>query len=62
MASISAVSSVNQQYQAQAVRATKTDSDGDQDGSKVETKDTAPAQPQVSKPTATMGNNVNVMA
>ncbi|MBX9934976.1 MAG: hypothetical protein K2Y10_00085 [Burkholderiaceae bacterium] len=62
MASVSAVSSVTQQSQAPAVRATKADSDADQDGSKVETKDRTPAQPQVSKPTATMGNNVNVMA
>lgn len=61
MDSVSAVSSVTQQSQAQAVRTTKADSDADQDRSKVETKEQAPTQPQVSKPTATMGNNVNVM-
>ena len=47
---------------AQAPRPAAVDSDGDNDGSKAAaTKPVAP-QPQVSKPTATLGNNVNTLA
>lgn len=65
MSSISAIASAaTQRYQAQAPRT--TDADGDSDGSKTAStpQATAPVtpQPQVSKPTATMGNNVNTMA
>ena len=40
-----------------------TDSDGDKDGTaKAAPSTPAPAQPVVTKPTATMGNNVNTYA
>jgi hypothetical protein len=58
------ISNVSAAYVAQAPRPAAVDSDGDNDGSKTSAPAAAPVtpQPQVSKPTATVGNNVNTVA
>jgi hypothetical protein len=46
----------------QAPKAPGVDADGDNDGTKATAKPKVTPQPQVSKPTETMGNNVNTTA
>jgi len=46
----------------QAPRAANVDADGDNDGTKAAATPPVTPQPQVSKPTETMGNNVNTTA
>jgi hypothetical protein len=58
--SISAVSS-SATPQAQAPRVAPRDADGDNDGTRAVAKQAAPA-PQIAKPTATLGNRLNVQA
>jgi hypothetical protein len=60
MANISSVSPTGAAQQAP--KAVGNDADGDRDGTKVAAKPTPTPPPQVSKPTATMGNNVNTTA
>jgi len=49
-------------YTAPTSSAPKTDSDGDRDSSKAAVSTLMNSIPPVPKPTATMGNNVNVRA
>lgn len=49
-------------YIAPTSAAPRTDSDGDKDGSKAAVSTLMNSIPPVPKPTATMGNNVNVRA
>jgi hypothetical protein len=60
MANISSVSTI--QSPQQAPKAAAVDADGDNDGTRVAAKPAPTPLPQVSKPTATMGNNVNTTA
>jgi hypothetical protein len=58
----SAISSIPAAPVTQAPRPAAGDSDGDNDGSKAAATNHVAPQPQVVKPTATLGNNVNTVA
>jgi hypothetical protein len=60
MANISSIAPTMTPQQAPKVAA--VDTDGDNDGTKAAAPVTPALQPQVSKPTATMGNFVNTTA
>jgi hypothetical protein len=59
---MSSVSGIQASAPTLPVQKVGTDADGDNDGTKAATSTPPPAAPQVSKPTATMGNYVNTTA